>query len=717
MRKLLISGILVAAALGESFAGGIQKPLRVDKKPVRFESNRELMHKYAMLESSSNARTSATGTVSNKRKGKPNSVQASNVSFVDLGASVNPFTSVTSGRNYLSVDPTLNTVAFIRRGGGNEPGGATNAPGNKLVYDYSTQGGSDGSWQLSKGPLFSDDNYTGFPSYDAASSNFGPRYPQGALWNPAGNTDPANAIVMGTAAVLDGTNGTWGGMGRGWQKMGSSSPASEAYNPSGNELHYITDAMEVNANGDVFMSEAEVDASGAATSFTDKLIVYKFSYNSATGSFDSTITYIPFSNEGGDYASYVANTAISFAPNGQVGYLMVSGFNNAYDSLITLNAYISKTTDGGTTWSDFKLLPINYKNDYSPSLELDSLRNTMLSNYVRFTENGIISAQRGEEYAHRVDYFLKDFDLTVDRDGFAHILAQYCVTSFGDTIVNAPGDFVFYPGYGSWMVDLYINNFADDARGVMLGTTNAVRGCFGDCATAENIKEDSRPQVARSADGSVISFVWFDTDTAKHPQLTTDENSNPDLWIRSMQVQSPGTFRYSDIPRNTTKDSDNDGLIICGTVAPVMLNAPNGFEVAAAAVSLPATTVTNPWPTQHFFIKGLTVAASPDSFPVEAAGLLVKTNELVLNNSESLRISALPNPNSGNFALRIATPTSGSVSLTVYNTVGKQVYSAKFEMVKGQMSLPVQLHALPAGIYNVSVSQNGHIATARVLKN
>lgn len=437
MKKLLFCGIAMAVCLGDAFAGNAPgKRLKsISNNKTKFESSREVMLKYAKLEDEAH-RTNGKATKFEaplKRGGSTNSTQS--VSFVDLGGSINPFSYVAPGRNYLSVVPSLNAVALIRRGGSDDPGLSNNSPGNKMMYDYSVDGGNN--WTLRPARLYNDLNYSSWLGY-SATNNFGVRYPQGVIWNPAGNTDPANAKVFGAAAVLDGTNGTWGGLGRGWKSLTSVTPddSPEACWRSEDVLHYIGDAMEVNGNGDIFYSSPEVDASGTGIAFTDKICVFKFAYNSTSGRFDSTLTMLPFPNEPGDYATYVGNTAISFAPTGNVGYLAASAYNIAYDSLVTLTLYVSKTTDGGTTWSDFKVIRLNYKNDYEFSEDIDAIREQMLGNYVRFTEGGLFSAQRGEEYAHRVDYFLKDMDLTVDKFGYAHVLAQYCVTSFGDTITN-----------------------------------------------------------------------------------------------------------------------------------------------------------------------------------------------------------------------------------------------------------------------------------------
>jgi len=712
MRKILLTGVFLGAALVEVLASDRnRKPIPVQKAIVKFESNRELMLKYALIEDRANG-VGVTVPNSAKRVRSNNSTQA--VNYIDLGSSVNPLSIAAPGRNYVSVVPSLNTVAFIRRGGANDPGGTTNAPQNRLYFDYSTQGGSAG-WQLSRGPLWTDENYTSFPTY-STTNNFGARYPQGALWNPSGNTDPANSIVIGVGAILDGTNGNWGGQGRGWKKLTSTGPWKEAYWPSGDVLHYISDAMEVNGNGDIFITEPEIDV--ASLAFTDKILIYKYSYNSTNQSFDSTLITLGFPNEGGDYATSVGNTVISFAPDGQTGYLALSGYNINYDSTNTYIAYISKTTDGGTNWSAFKPINVNFKSDEFASPDLDGFRENMLGNYVHFTADGLVPAQRGDEYSHRVDYMLKDFDLAVDQNGYAHLLAQFCVTSFGDTMMNDPGQFIFYPGYGSWMTDIFIKDLSDTARGIHLGSTDNVRGCFGDCSgTANSITEDNRPQVSRSADGSVISFVWFATDEVAHPQLTDQTNSNPDLWMRNLKVTGQGQYKLIDRPRNMSKGSDNDGLIICGSVAPLMLNRPNGFAVAATAATLAQTTTISPWPTQHYFITGLNVVTDSITTEIPLLPKIVKNAPLVSNSGNSIKLIVAPNPGKGIFAATVLSKENGKANFRVINTLGQIVMESEINIQAGENKIPFSLTTQKSGLYFVTVAQKGSKSSFRLIKD
>ncbi len=208
MTKKVLAIVMVLAALGDAYAGNnpVKRTARLDVRQQKFSRAEQQLRQAraeAQLLSGSNPKPFQQPA---KRKGKGNSVQASSLTFSDLGQSVNPFTSIGGGRNYLSVVPELNAVALIRRGGPTDPGGSSSKPGDKLFLDLNTRGGDDGFWQISRNRLFNNE------LYNISTSNHGPRYPQGLLFNPPGNSDTAMAFAMAITRVLDGSNDTWADM-------------------------------------------------------------------------------------------------------------------------------------------------------------------------------------------------------------------------------------------------------------------------------------------------------------------------------------------------------------------------------------------------------------------------------------------------------------------------------------------------------------------------
>ena len=718
----LVSGLLISAS-GLSYADGPGKSGLLTSK--RFVTKAEQARKLAALEDAAKGKMPSVKPVfpSSKRSGGNSNSITAVTTFSDLGQSINPFSILGAGRNVLSVVPSLNTVAFFRRGGIDDAGGLTNRPGNKVFYDLNTKGGADGQWQISRGPIFDDDAYINDPTHTSTGgpNNFGARYPQGALYNPAGNTDTANVVAIGNARVLNGTNDAWGGLGLGWQKLAAGSAAKQSLEGSADPLHFRQESMEVTANA-VFATEPIEDLASGSVVFTDKIAVYKFTYNSVSDEVEKTNIFIPFANEGGDYATSISNTAIAFGPDGQVGFLVVSAANNAFDSIATYIPYISKTIDGGVTWTDLTPIRINKKKGDGPNADLDAFRDKMFSNLVYFDADGNLNtatyADTATQKLHYVDYLVNDLDVVVDKDYYAHVIVSLAVSGFGDTLnATFPGGITYYPGYGSFNMHMYFNDVQGTVKGELIGANVGLNGCWGDCAGTDNFSDANRPQVARSEDGSIVTFAWYDTDSSSHPQLTDDNNSNPDLWTQRLKVVNAGEFFYGPQTRNMTKNSDNDGLAALGNVAPRLLNGANGNYQLASTIATFAdfdpATGTALMPTQHLFVGNVNVPTAIDSFPVAVNGNILGAKAFIRKNTQGVDLSLYPNPSAGEFTAHFNLEKGGLANFRVFNNQGQLVRSQENRIGKGALNMALNFNDLKPGIYFLQMNCGTQTGTQR----
>ena len=643
MKKTLYYGLISASLLsaaGPAVGGGPKYSGKL--VPKRFVTNAEKLRRLAAMEQAAAGKAYSAKPVfpgSSNSSGSAKSINS--VSFSDLGQSRNPFTILTSGRNCVSVVPALNTVSFFRRGGLDDPGGESGNAGNKVFMDLNTKGGVDGQWQISTGPIFDDDAYVNDPTHTSqgGANNFGSRYPQGAIWNPAGNTDTANAVAIAIPRVLDGTNDAWGGMGYGWKKLSGSAIKQQVLESSSDPLHFRQESMEVTDNA-VFVVEPIEDLSSGSVVFTDRVGVYKFTYNSSNNTLVKSSVFIPFPNQADpEYGIRYGNSAIAFGPDGNTGYMLISAANINFDSIATYAPYISKTTDGGNTWSDLQLIRINKKTGEAANPGLDAFRDKLFANKVYFLDGSIIGATPADSMykQHYVDYALNDLDMVVDKDNYAHILMNFYINGFGDTLngtypVAVGTGFQYFPGIGTWNAHVIYKNQTEAVQGEGINRNVTFEGCWGDCAGSDNFTDANRPQAARSQDGSVIAFAWYDTDTSSFPPQTDQNNSNPDLWVQRVKVTSPGQFAYGPKPLNMTKGSDYDGLAALGNVAPRLLNLPGGGHALASTFATfaeydpVATTAT--MPTQHIYAGNVAVPSAVDSFPVIAEPTVMNQNSV-----------------------------------------------------------------------------------------
>ena len=65
--------------------------------------------------------------------------------------------------------------------------------------------------------------------------------------------------------------------------------------------------------------------------------------------------------------------------------------------------------------------------------------------------------------------------------------------------------------------------------------------------------------------------------------------------------------------------------------------------------------------------------------------------------------------------MRLAVKGNSDVAVQVYDMMGKQVLNKFNTLNAGTYNLPVDLSALPAGIYNVNLDVNGERVTHKII--
>ena len=707
MRKLVFSTLLVAAAMTQAHAGAGGKTKKFTAAQIN-QTTRLVRH----TEPSMVGKTVKPGNYGDalarlqaKRAPGSNSVQ-DNIAISTLGESINPFTVIGNGKTNLFAHPPINTIAFIRRGGPTDPGGASDAPGNKLFYDVNTRGGSDGNWQISRGPLFTND------LYDLDLTNHAPRYPQGLIWAPSGSTDTNQAVVFSQMPVLDGSNGaSWGGQGRGWQPLSSPVQApKQSLSPSGDPLHYISEGMALTSTGKIFFIDPERDLSTGSVVYNNRVTVYGMSYNSATNDWDSTIVYIPFNG------TAIASSSIEFGPDGTTGYIVLFATSPDYGITTVYAPFVSKTTDGGLTWSEFHLVNLNPE----AGAGADSLRKQWLGSWVNFQSDGaIVGVEANSPYSHKVQYSTSfDLDISVDKYNYCHIMTAIVVAGFTDTLEAADPPTI-RSALGQWLTDVYLND-PYFPSGFVFDQVKALRGCWGDCAGTENFTEDNRPQTTRSWDGSIIGFCYFDTDTGAYEPVEGNENSNPDMWVRLLRADAPGEYRLTTQVRNKTTGSNAGGQVICGNVSPFMLpstTSDSSFIIPVSAILLSSFDgATSPWPVTHLYVDGVTISSKYDSFPVKPRPVIIDGKTNPKTGSLGLDMILSPNPAKNSISAALFVSKGGDAVIAVTNSLGQIVDRKTLKVSSGDVRIPFNTSSYKGGIYFLNASVGDQRISKRFIK-
>lgn len=440
-------------------------------------------------------------------------------SIKNLGTSRNAY-GVLGVRQFIAASSASNSVAIIRRA-------SSPASSGTLRMDVSTDGGS--TWNI--------DNYT---IWNNNLSNNAARYPRVTLYNPTGNTNSSNTLMVSAAPLLDGTNSNWGGLGLASMTLNGGALNSQSFssNAALDTLHEIPYSF-VTAGSKVFLLDRNA-ASG--TNFNDKFML-------ATGSISGTsvnwtrriINFVTGTGPSGKAG--VADATMAFDAAGQVGYLVAlshTDFNSEPEE--TVLPVVLKTTDGGATWGN----PVQ--------LSLRQVVNTALG-----TTTPIVPTTGFEISA------------AVDQQGNCHFFVH-----IGESATTA-----YSINHGSVHAGMF--HFSTNGTSILnckrIGTPRTFRGSYG--ISGNTIEHDTRPCVSKNESASKIFFTWSETDVN-----LSSANNIPDLITVGFDV---ATNKYTSAFK-----IDAGFPALFGSVAPIVLerNGSNGtkdFELPMAFIELNGT--------------------------------------------------------------------------------------------------------------------------------
>lgn len=585
------------------------------------------------------------------------------VTIVACGTAGNAYGLLAGGKTALWADNDLNTVVMTHRAA---------SPGTGyLRVDKSTDNGS--TWTSDIGPVY-DPTVTGYSNA---------RYPQGVLYNPTGNTNPDNAVLIYNAPILDGTNGgSWGGYGYGTHVLDSSVAPTQNYVTTDAASGYflaVCDGMTINGN-EVFITDAALNG-GTFDSYTDTVIVTKYTVGTGNALSLDTI-FIPFETTDGSKMSdgekaWLTESKIAFAPDGQTGFISMLTHHDTM--LVKDEGYYPvflKTTDGGATWSAPIEVPLQNMGDL---ISMDFFSDQELTDY--FAPD---APPARSELWFRCAF---DHDLVVDANGNPHFCASVCV---GDLV----GSFsVLSPANGGIMgiFDIYSTDGGVTWDAKLLSRVNVFRGDFG------GISEDNRAQAGVTMDGTKVFFSWLDTDTLIFG--SANGNFNPDIHVIGFDPVSGNLTS----PMNVTQGTIGDGAAMMGTMSHYVFgSATTGtYEVPLVYQDFDPTNPVSP--TTYYYISDV-IFTDAD---------FVSTNDIEKSN---IAVSQnYPNPFSTTTNIDVTLDNSANVSINVFNMMGQQVYAQDYgKLPAGQNQITINGSDLNTGMYFFTVTAGNSQVTKKM---
>jgi hypothetical protein len=634
-------------------------------------------------------------------------------SLVNLGTAANALTAI-GIRNFLWADPSMNLVMFTHR----TTGGTTGVNNNgRFYYDISFNGGT--TFDTTKGPVYT-------PSLSAVTNPSNARFPQAAIFNPAGTGNPNDAYMTYYGAALDSTNLSlspnpileWGGNVHGVYKLDQSSIPTqhEIISDSTAGVGFvIPELMHMCKNGNTYALSLSkygnsdiVNGRGVNYDYTGIVIWEKGVWNSTTNDYDYTQQLVSLPSGTLPYnAWYAANTdpnnlpvstmisaSTAFNDNGQTGYLVCKQFLNTNDSPdSSALLYIYKTTNGGANWQQM-LLP---NLDQIDPLCVDSGFGMGISGQV--------------------------FDVTVDANDNPHIIvvvgSKYMSATFGTSVY-------YQENYGS-LFDIYTttNGTTWVAHKLMSNPIQQIYGAMGNPSGATTRQVyDQRPQITRSYDGTKLFFSWFETDTAAwlpDPNNGGYDNQHPDMHIIGYDVTNNMWTPEKNATAFPALNGDADGICWLGTTSYYALpNGSGGYKIPAV-FGLPTATTTNgnpDWekPFQFKYIDGVEIQSNEYTVAPIMAGS-ANANEAVLFPTGITPVSlntgfvvtpAQPNPTNSTTKLMVQISRPGKVVVELHNLLGQLVSSKSYgKQQAGVHGYTIDVSGLYAGIYMCTVNYDG----------
>ena len=646
-------GLLIILSISASIALSAQVPKIAGVKKV------DLTNSNAKSTDGESRNFYNTAT-SNQRNAGPNAIQTAGVKFT---SSWNAFGLLVSSSHCLTADQALNAVMFTHRISQDWPADANVASGYG-EYSWSTNYGT--TWDSS---YFADQTSLGNKRF---------RYPSGAIINPAGNTNVANALNVATGPYTSGTN--WDGYFGNYQMMvnGAGSSTSIFDNGVGTPaLAFPRISITSYDDSSAWVSGGFYTDPIAATGYLGaNLMKGKWDGTALTWSFDSILPN--FHQDATGANDSWTQSFVGFSPNGQIGYQVFFGVDASATTSQTraFSPITYKSTNGGATWN---LLPVN---DFSTI--------PAISTYLIPASDGNLKPWFDQS---------QGADIVVDNNGELHIVCTISSGSSDDndslgyswTLTGQNGTTAKHyiydvhtspTGWDAWLIDS------------LMTTTSTNNTIFVDGSTGGAFATDARIQMSHTTDRSKLFFAWVDTD----PLALAGENALPDL--KAVGYDLVTGFKTPVTQFTTSQD------FYFHYVSNVTLVSGNTYSIGVTN-SIDRNGSHDVITTfDHYFYEGCKFNTS--DFTVQFVGV----NEQAANFGS---LNIYPNPAKDQINLNVNMVSGENVSFQITNSLGQVVLVENRSLVNGNNNVQLNTSKLTSGVYFVTIASETSKVTSKIV--
>lgn len=655
----------------------------------------------------------------------PTSVSATgnSINWKLLCGSMNTYGMLVSQSRPLQYNDNVNAVSFVHRKSDTYTATPTNNNSGSIVAEISSDWGNN--WD----------------STCIWASVEGGRYPQGAIYAGIGNSNVANAYIVGCGPTVSNNlfTGNW------YASKKLAAPGSTLYNSTpdaapnaqqflsftlptypANQMQHGWSRYGFSSTDDgVVRSLAliENDLQGLSTMRGVMVVTGAFSAGTFTWTTDSLVPNCVLDASGEKHLS--STVQMAWNESGTVGYaVMLGALSSASLSNRGYQPIIYKTTNSGASWAQVSGIDFN-----SPAMSpiLDHISTTATNTNLAIP-------------------FVDDYDMTVDVNNRLHIGATL-MSTFGHSSdsINFIGQFTHSDGEAyKWGHSPgnrpYLYDFIGDGTSPWtfvtvdsISTEGPSPSPTGDGFNdnpwdptgtgGSKLSVDSRIQLGRTPDGHYVTFAWSESDT-NFTNNARKWNSLPNIKARLMSIGS-GTNMYqvSSTEQNVTQYPASQGTVnpdvsIRATLhymSPTTSSATVLPSIPGCVVDLITPfTVTNSDPYSQLTNNTTWYTSAQLSYTfASCSGIPVGALE---ENQTGIEQSIIyPNPAKNSAVLSINIPEKTPLEIGIYNIVGQLQSQNTYPTVSGVNNIQLDLSALPQGVYLVKLKSGNASSNKKII--